>query len=281
MKTTQQKPLTTFSSQQAGIFSMKIINPVETSFGELDPIRLNSDNTTIKILYDSTAINNKFKTGWGFSCWINDHIIFDTGTNGKDLLNNIQLMNVSLADIDKIIISHEHYDHIGGMWEILEKNKNISTYICPNFTSSFKNRVKSLRSSIIESKLFQEIVPNIFTTGEMSGVYKNQFIPEQSVIIKTQKGLVIITGCAHPGIVSILNKIKNTFPNDKIYWVIGGFHLRNADQTTIEKIANQFKKLNIEKVSPIHCSGKKTQDIFEKTYKVNLIKLKVGDIIEI
>ena len=60
----------------------------------------------IKILYDSTAINSKFKTSWGFSCLINNHILFDTGTDGNALLNNLHLMNVDLSDINKIIISH-------------------------------------------------------------------------------------------------------------------------------------------------------------------------------
>ena len=80
----------------------------------------------IKIIFDSTAINPKFKTGWGFSCLINNHILFDTGADGTALLNNFHLMNVNLSDISKVIISHEHSDHFGGLWKLLEKQKNIS-----------------------------------------------------------------------------------------------------------------------------------------------------------
>lgn len=106
------------------------------------------EKMNIKILYDSSAINNKYKTGWGFSCLINNHILFDTGADGNSLVNNLSLMKIN--SINKIIISHEHYDHTGGLWQILKQQKNLPIYICPNFSQAFKNQIKKSGSDPIE-----------------------------------------------------------------------------------------------------------------------------------
>ena len=231
----------------------------------------------IKLLFDSTAINHKFKTGWGFSCLINNHILFDTGANGEALLNNFHLMSIDLSDIDKIIISHEHYDHTGGLWKILENKKNLDIYICPNFNQVFKNKIKKLGSNPIDSQPFQEIDKNIFTTGEIKSFYKGNFTPEQSLVLKTHKGLIIITGCAHPGIITIINKVKEKFPHDNVYLVLGGFHLTGKSKKEIETIIKKFKSLKVQKVAPLHCSGELAKELFKQNYGNNFIQLRVGD----
>jgi 7,8-dihydropterin-6-yl-methyl-4-(beta-D-ribofuranosyl)aminobenzene 5'-phosphate synthase len=233
----------------------------------------------IKILYDSQAINNQYKTGWGFSCLINNHILFDTGRDGNSLINNLSLMKID--SINKIIISHEHYDHTGGLWQILEQQKDLPIYICPNFSEAFKNRIKQLGSEPIDVTPWQEITNNIFTTGELSAQYHGQPTPEQALVIKTAKGLVVITGCSHPGIITILTTIKKHFPDDKIYLVLGGFHLLDKNKPEIEKIVKEFKTLKVQKVAPLHCTGDPAQQIFKNYYQDNYIQLKVGEEIDI
>ena len=142
----------------------------------------------IKIIFDRGAINHKFKTGWGFSCLINNHILFDTGADGDALLNNLHLMGISPSGIDKIIISHDHSDHAGGLWKIIEHQQDISVYICSNFNQSFKDKIEKFDNTIIDSHTFQEIDKQIYTTGEISGSYKNNFIAEQALVLKTSRG---------------------------------------------------------------------------------------------
>jgi len=235
----------------------------------------------IKILFDSTAINSKFKTGWGFSCLINNHILFDTGADGDALLNNLHLMNINLSAINKIIISHEHYDHSGGLWKILKNKKNIPIYICPNFSPTFKNKIKSLKNKSIETQQFEKTDENIYITGEIKGTYNGTLIPEQSLVLKTTRGLVIITGCAHPGVINIVKIIKQQFPKDDVYLALGGFHLGIKSKQEIETIVKDFHSLKIEKVAPLHCSGNKTKEIFKKYYGNNFINLKAGETLEI
>jgi len=235
----------------------------------------------IKLLFDSTAINPKFKTGWGFSCLINNHILFDTGSDGEALLNNLRLMNINLSDIHKIIISHEHNDHTGGLWKILENQQNIPVYICFGFSQAFKTKIELLKNEPIESQHFQEIDKNIFTTGEIKGFYKGYFTPEQSLVLKTSKGLVIITGCAHPGIINIIKIVKKQFPQENIYLVLGGFHLGAKSKQEIETIVKNFQSLKVEKIAPLHCSGDNARKIFKKYYGNNFIDLKVGETLNI
>lgn len=243
---------------------------------------LNSEKKMkIKIIFDSNAIDNKFETGWGFSCLINNHILFDTGADGDALLNNLKLMHIKSLDIDKIVISHEHLDHTGGLWKIIEHQPNIAVYVCPNFNQAFKDKIKKFGNPIINAHAFQEIDNQIYATGEMSGSYKNNFIAEQALVLKTAQGLVIITGCAHPGIINIIKIVKSRFPQDNIYLVLGGFHLSGTSRKEIENITKEFQSLKVQKVAPLHCSGDMAKKIFKQYYGDNCISLDVGEKLEI
>ena len=121
-----------------------------------------------------------------------------------------------------------------------------------------------------------EIVDGIYTTGPLGNEIK-----EQSLIIKSEKGLIILTGCAHPGIVKIIEKARETFPGENVYLVLGGFHLGGASDSELKAIINDFRKLGVQKVAPCHCSGDKTRLLFEEEYQENFINNGVGKIINI
>lgn len=234
----------------------------------------------IKIVFDSNAIEKNFQTGWGFSCLINNHILFDTGEDGKALVNNLHLLGIKSSKINKIIISHNHYDHIDGLWKILAQQKNIDVYVCPAFDSNIKTKITNSGSNPIDSEAFQKIDKDIFTTGELAGLYKGNPMPEQALILKTTKGLVIITGCAHPGIIKIIATVKKHFHKENIYLVMGGFHLNKTPKKEIEKIVTEFKLLQVQKVAPLHCSGDLARKIFQQHYGDNCLSLKVGESLE-
>jgi 7,8-dihydropterin-6-yl-methyl-4-(beta-D-ribofuranosyl)aminobenzene 5'-phosphate synthase len=106
------------------------------------------------------------------------------------------------------------------------------------------------------------------------------FIKEQSLIVKTEKGLLVITGCAHPGIVQIVKKAKEILKED-IYLVLGGFHLHSTSEKEIEKIVSQFQKMGVKKTAPCHCSGELCRKLFEDKYKKDFIRLGVGGKVEV
>jgi len=234
----------------------------------------------IKVLFDSQALRKEFLTGWGVSFLIKD-TLFDTGEKPQPLLKNMEYMGVAVSGIRNVVISHDHWDHIGGLWEILKKNPAIRVYACPGFSQGFKNKVKSLGNELIESVRVFKVSEDIYVTGEIPGEYEGEFMPEQALVAKTSKGLVIVTGCAHPGIIDILQVVKRQFPDERIHMVLGGFHLMDQDERLIEVIAKEFKKMGVEKVGPTHCTGKEAENIFRKEYKNDFLSIKVGMVIDL
>lgn len=235
----------------------------------------------IKILFDRETINKSLYRGWGVSFLIDERILFDTGENGRWLLKNIKNLKVDIDKIIAVIISHDHWDHTGGLWKLLEKREELKVYACPNFSLNFKKKVGRLRGKLIETEKVTEISERIFVTGEIAGEYKGKYMPEQALIVRTEKGLTIITGCSHPGIIKIVEKVKKDFPDMKIHLVFGGFHLINKSDQEVRLIAEKLKEMGIERVGPTHCSGYDAEMIFKEIYKDNFVFIKTGQILEI
>lgn len=235
----------------------------------------------IEVLFDKEAKNKTFRTGWGVSFLIDEKVLFDTGENGKWLVSNIEKQKIDIDRIEAVVISHDHWDHTGGLWELLRKRKGLAVYACPGFGEEFKEKVKSFKGKLIETQKAAEISENIFVTGEIAGEYDNRYMPEQALVVRMKKGLIIITGCAHPGIIKIVEKVKIDFPKEQIYLALGGFHLMNLDRRAIEVIVDKFKELAILKAAPTHCSGKAAENIFKKKYGKNFISVQVGQVLDI
>ncbi|MEA2015826.1 MAG: MBL fold metallo-hydrolase [Actinomycetota bacterium] len=235
----------------------------------------------IQVLYDKEAVRKGLHSGWGVSFLINDEILFDTGENGGRLLDNMKKLNVDIGKISSVVLSHDHWDHTGGLWHLLKRREGLKIYSCPCFSPEFKKRVKKLKGRIIESDGIKEIKKNIFVTGEIAGEYKGSYMGEQSLVMKTGRGLIIATGCSHPGIIKIIKQVIMDFPGMKIYLVFGGFHLLHKSEEEIRPIAEEFKELGIEKAGPTHCTGDQAQMIFREVYKDNYVHIKVGLTLEV
>lgn len=169
----------------------------------------------LKIVYDNEA-KEGFMKGWGFSCLIGDQLLFDTGGNAKSLLFNMNRLDVKLENINQIVLSHEHEDHVGGI-EILAKLGNVTVIVPKSFPNHFKRRLASYpNTNIKEVCEVKKISAGVFTTGEIGSSLK-----EHSLIVRTDNGLLVITGCAHPGLQNILRTASKL---GEIYGVVGGFH---------------------------------------------------------
>ncbi len=234
----------------------------------------------IKILYDNFSLNRKFKSGWGFSCLVDEKILFDTGEDATALLKNMETMKADISQFEAVVISHDHWDHQGGLGGVLERNSKLKVYACPGFSRDFKDRVKSYGSRLIELDKFSLIADNVYSTGEIKGIYAGGNMPEQSLVLKTSPGITIITGCAHPGIIKIIENVKENLPGN-IHLVMGGFHLLKEDKKSIISIVNKFRQSGVARVAPSHCSGADAAAEFRKEYKENFIELKAGQAINI
>lgn len=230
-------------------------------------------NVTITTVYDNREYDKRLQTGWGFSSLIkvkDKTILFDTGGDSEILLNNMKILRMNPKTIDTIFLSHIHGDHTGGLTGILEENSKVTVYLPESFPRSFKNRIKSYKSNVVEVSSPIKIYDGIYSTGELG-----TWIKEQSLIIKTEKGLVVITGCAHPGIVNIVKRAKE-LTKENVYLVMGGFHLGGASNSEIDYIIKSFKELEVEKVAPSHCTGDRAIESFKKEYENDFIENGVG-----
>jgi 7,8-dihydropterin-6-yl-methyl-4-(beta-D-ribofuranosyl)aminobenzene 5'-phosphate synthase len=235
----------------------------------------------IKVLFDSLALNQNYKTGWGLSCLIDGKIIFDTGENGEWLLQNIKKLNVDLNKIKVVVFSHNHWDHTGGIWALLEQRPGLDIYAGADFSEEFKQKVKQLNGKLYIINKMTELSQNIFITNSIAGEYEKATILERAIVIKTENGISVITGCAHPGIVKILEHIKTDFSGDNFYLVMGGFHLLHQPRQICEQIVAQFKKFKVQFAGPTHCSGQGPITMFKQAYEQNFVEIKVGQIINV
>jgi 7,8-dihydropterin-6-yl-methyl-4-(beta-D-ribofuranosyl)aminobenzene 5'-phosphate synthase len=233
---------------------------------------------SVTILYDNYVFTEGLKTDWGFSCLLTGTektILFDTGTKSELLLENIEKLKINPKDVEIVVISHNHGDHTGGLLAFLEKNSNVSVYLPPSCSGDFVQKVKAIGAKVITTNAPVEICKGVHLTGPMGTQ-----IVEQSMIVETAKGAIVVTGCAHPGIVDIVRKSKAILKKD-IYLVFGGFHLLRASDVELEQIVNEFKKLDVKKAGPTHCTGDRAIQKFKQAYGPDFVRMGVGRTLKI
>ena len=231
-----------------------------------------AEKLTITIVYDNNEYDERLKTAWGFSCLVERgefNLLFDTGGDAATLLSNVEVLEIDPRAIDIIVLSHIHGDHVGGLGGILAVNQETTVYLPRSFPVNFKEQVKP-HARVVEVHEPMEMAEGIYTTGELG-----TGIIEQSLVLVTGRGLVVITGCAHPGIVNIVAKAKEV-TGEEVYLVMGGFHLSGVSEAVIEGIVEDFRELGVQKVAPCHCSGDLARSIFEKEYGEDFVRVGVG-----
>ncbi len=238
-------------------------------------------NMKIDILYDNSSSRNDIQSGWGFSCLIDERILFDTGEEPVSLLQNFEKMEREVSRIEAIVISHEHWDHIGGSQGVLKKRRGIPVYVCPGFSDGFINEIKISGGKPVTAGDPLALGNDFFLTGEIPSVYKGIPMPEQALVINRPEGLVVITGCSHPGIVTMVEKAGQACPGKGIHIVLGGFHLMNSGEEEVRGIADNLKARGVEKVAPTHCTGEDAEKIFAEIYGDDFIAVAAGTTIDV
>ncbi len=232
----------------------------------------------LTILYNNYNHNSELKSEWGFACLIEGldrTVLFDTGGDGKTLLDNMKKMGKDPEDVDIVILSHNHGDHTGGMKMFLEQNSQVKVYVPESFPEKICHMITESGATLYKIKDHKELIDNLYTTGEM-GVE----IIEQSVVITTDKGNLVITGCAHPGIVDIVKK-STEIAGGNLLLVMGGFHLLRSKEDEVKKIIDTFKDMGVAYAAPTHCSGDKTLEAFKAVYRDHYIELGAGKVLNI
>lgn len=228
---------------------------------------------SLTILYDNYIYDTRGQAEWGFSCLIeieDTTIFFDTGGEPDVLRHNIEAFNVDVSEIDCIVLSHEHWDHVGGMEVILSARPDLPVYLPEGTPYHVKSALRSLGGECIELENSTMICDNIATTMTLDGPPR-----EQALMIRTQDGMILVTGCSHPGVHNLARNAYETVGKD-IQLVIGGFHLGGASEATLEGICDELDEIGVEKISATHCTGDEARAYFRERYGEGFVKSGVG-----
>ncbi|MBU4304037.1 MAG: MBL fold metallo-hydrolase [Candidatus Omnitrophica bacterium] len=234
----------------------------------------------IKIIATGSSKWERFIRRWGVSCLIGEDVLFDTFGDQGVLLNNMRKFNSNAAKIRHIVLSHDDWDHIAGLWYLIPNRKDITVYVCPGFKQEIKDRIASFGVKLIEAEKTTLIKEDIYSTGELYGELEGSKIYEQSVVIKTADGLAIICGCAHPGIEKIIDSATKQF-NKNIFMIVGGLHLKNSSEDEIAKVIEFLRRHGVQKVAPMHCTGKFATNLIKRAYGDYFMQIKQGSVIEV
>ncbi|AKB30399.1 7,8 dihydropteroate synthase (methanopterin) [Methanosarcina siciliae T4/M] len=205
----------------------------------------------LTVLYDNEACPG-FTGSWGFSALLEtdrETLLFDTGWDGTLLLKHMEKIGIDPACISKLVLSHQHWDHIGGLPELLCANSRLTVYVPSSFSENLKKEIRK-RADLVEIKETTEISEGIWSTGELGDKIK-----EQSLVLSTESGSYVLTGCAHPGIEAILDAALYC---GKIKGILGGLH----DSENFERLKE------MELIAAGHCTvhKEKIRNAFPSKY---------------
>lgn len=215
--------------------------------------------------------------------------LFDTGQSGEVLLHNMEKLGIDPHKIDQIVLSHGHYDHTGGLKDLLQKIGMRPVHghpdiFCDRFSERPDGSLKPVRPPFDKEDIkaewhlspdFIQVTDRVFTTGQIERVesleehgderlkirdpqnpdktIKDPIRDDMSLVVKSSKGLVVLLGCCHAGVLNTLKQIKKQFPNETIHAIMGGTHLAKASEARLQKTEEAVE--TIERIGLSHCTS--------------------------
>ncbi|MBW2700500.1 MAG: MBL fold metallo-hydrolase [Deltaproteobacteria bacterium] len=248
---------------------------------------------SVRILVDNLAGGGGLRHGWGFACLLESDegkVLFDTGPEGEMLLNNMEVLGIDPAEIHHVVLSHAHWDHIGGLPALLRMRRKpelaIKRFRTPGLSGDDLPRIevwvpKGFSDEVCEKIQSQggecrvmdepgEILPGMWSTGPMDGG-----LVEHGLLQSCQDGPLLITGCAHPGVVEMVEK-AGALGMGPVRWVLGGFHLMADSREDLARVAQELKDLGVRRVGPGHCTGITAQKFFAEAFLEDCDSIQCG-----
>ncbi len=216
----------------------------------------------LTILFDNTAVEPRLRAGWGFAALVEyrgQALLFDTGADGTILLENMHQLQVVPHAIEAVILSHEHRDHTGGLHALLDTGIRPPVYAPAAFSDAFKEQVRA-RTQLVEVTEPLTIRPGIHLTRPTGSIV------EQALVVETRDGTVVITGCAHPGVATMVRYAQAVVPG-RVALLVGGFHLLDiADKDRLRSSIAEVRQLGVAGVLPTHCTGLLAIELFRTEF---------------
>lgn len=237
------------------------------------------------------------ENGVSFLIEVNDHVyLSDVGQSGK-FADNARSLGLDLSKVEALAISHHHYDHGGGLGRFFSENQYATVYLRQANTEDYvvdsppdplryiglkKGLLRENADQIEMIEENQEVAPGLHLLTAIPDIYPkpngdlrlqilrqdgglrpDEFEHEIVTVIEGETGLVLLTGCAHNGVLNMLAAVHQTFPDRAIQAVIGGFHLHHEDRDEILEVGEKLLAEEIPLVVSGHCTGKKALNLLE------------------
>jgi 7,8-dihydropterin-6-yl-methyl-4-(beta-D-ribofuranosyl)aminobenzene 5'-phosphate synthase len=231
----------------------------------------------ITVLYDNTAARPNCRADWGFACLVegaSKTILFDTGTKADIFAANVRALRVDLSRVDLLVVSHPHGDHTGGLEVALKARPGLPVYLPFGVPPALAELLQSAGARLLALEGPAELGPDVLVTGPIGGR-----VPEQALVVRRPEGLVVVTGCSHPGIVPVVEKAKQ-MAGGKLLAVLGGFHLVNHPDEDVARIVTRFQELGVERVGATDCTGEKAIEAFRRAYGARFVEMGAGRVVE-
>ncbi|MEO2069071.1 MAG: MBL fold metallo-hydrolase [Desulfurobacteriaceae bacterium] len=228
----------------------------------------------LKVIYDNRG-NDEFAGDWGLSIFVElseENLLFDTGAKPEILKRNMENFGIAPREIDAVFISHNHWDHVGGLPFILNENKSFDIFIPEEEVQNFEEKLPEGVVCVPISSTTYISDRTIALKPMETGIPSPRV--EQSLLVSTVNGYVLLVGCSHPGILEIAKKATQVV-GEKLFLIIGGFHLYKLGDKEIKEIAQKLKEF-ASFVAPCHCTGEKGIEIFKEEWKDNFIEVFAG-----
>jgi 7,8-dihydropterin-6-yl-methyl-4-(beta-D-ribofuranosyl)aminobenzene 5'-phosphate synthase len=245
------------------------------------PARLAAEKETVRItvLYDNTTVSADVAPDWGFACLVErggTTALFDTGAKPDILRKNLAALRVDQSRIEALVISHDHSDHVLGI-PVLETRPGMPVYFPQRafffpIESMAIDRLGMVRTPVVGPV---GILPGFTVSEALSGPAW-----EDALSVDTPDGLVVIVGCAHPGIVRMLQNIRASTGRD-IRAVVGGFHLLQTPADEVRRIIAEFRAMGVDAVCATHCTGEEAIRLFREAYGDFFIPGGAGKVLEL
>jgi 7,8-dihydropterin-6-yl-methyl-4-(beta-D-ribofuranosyl)aminobenzene 5'-phosphate synthase len=232
---------------------------------------------TITYLYDNTTSAADTKADWGFSCLVEgngNQVLFDAGANPQILRANMAALHVDAARIRAVVFSHEHADHTGGV-EALGERPDLPTFFPSGFGETIRAAFLRQRLRLMPVAKATAVGPGLATSDEIGTQ-----IREEALVAEISDGLVVVSGCAHPGIIPMLKQISASRKRP-IHMVLGGFHLLETPADEVKRIVSEFQAMGIAYAGPTHCTGDEAMKLFQTAYGTHFIRGGVGTMVRV
>jgi 7,8-dihydropterin-6-yl-methyl-4-(beta-D-ribofuranosyl)aminobenzene 5'-phosphate synthase len=227
----------------------------------------------LTIVSDNVAFDDRLETAWGYACVVRGlsrPILFDTGPDGTTLLANMEKLSLDAGAPDLVFLSHSHADHIGGVVPFLRAAPPSDVYLLESFPPAFKDAFAAEGATVHEVTERARIIEQAYSLGQLG-----MEIPEQALVIDGADGLIVVTGCAHPGIANIVARAREAFGKE-VLLVMGGFHLFESTSQQIDKVVAALQQLGVRYVAPSHCTGDPAREAFAQAFGSGYLSVGVG-----